>query len=77
MKKEIYDLEDIEILNVSTRIMKWYRRVYECEIIIDGKKVNARFFQDELIITTHHNILKCKLTSKLAENLRQRFAQII
>lgn len=77
LKKEIYDLEDIEILNVSTRIMKWYRRVYECEIIIDGKKVNARFFQDELIITTHHNILKCKLTSKLAENLRQRFAQII
>lgn len=79
LKKEIYDLDDIEILNVSSRIMRWVGRRYECEIIIDGKRVNAyvRLNQNELIIHTHHNILICKLTSKLAENLRQRFAQII
>lgn len=77
LKKEVYDLEDIEILGVSSCIKRWYRRVNECEIIIDGKKVNARFSQDKLIIQTNHNILICKLTSKLTENLRQRFAKII
>lgn len=73
LKKDIYDLEDIEILNVSSKIKRWVGRLIECNVIIDGKQLTLHFKpplnskQYELTIHTEYKTLYYKITQRVID----------
>ena len=79
IKKDIYDLEDIEILNVSSKIKRWVGRLIECNVIIDGKQLTLHFKpplnpkQYELTIHTRYKTLYYKITPRVIDKLIELF----
>ena len=80
LKKDIYDLEDIEILNVFSKIKRWVvGRLIECDVIIDGKQLTLYFKpplnpkQYELTIHTRYKTLYYKITPRVIDKFIELF----
>lgn len=79
LKKDIYDLDDIEILNVFSKIKRWVGRLIECDVIIDGKQLTLYFKppltpkQYELTIHTRYKTLYYKITPRVLDKFIELF----
>ncbi len=72
LKKDIYDVEDVEILTAKTEYRSWFRKIYECDIIIDGLKRSTRFSNTtppKLHVHSLHKITECRITERLADKI--------
>ena len=78
LEKDIYDLEDIEIIETNSRIINFRGWVYECKIIIDGKVRNANFFPrvyetSTLSLNAYYKSIQCKITDRLSTKIKGMF----
>ena len=77
LKKNLYDISDIIIENIDSHVIKWYGRVYNLDIVIDGEKRNARFHlkTDDtpayLSLRPFGKIIKCNITVRLADKIKE------
>lgn len=79
LKKDIYDLEDIKILDVSSKIKRWIGRLIECNVIIDGKQLTLHFRppldpkEYKLTIYTKYKTLYYKITPRVIDKFIELF----
>ena len=76
LKKEIYDIDDVCIIEVSSHIERWYRRVNEVRLVIDGKERKAKFDHyadgsDLLQVYSLYKSLECNITERLANRIKE------
>ena len=74
LKKELYDIDDVEILTAQRTFRSFQVIIYECDIIIDGIKRNTRFINKEpykLCVHSLHKITECKITERLANKIKE------
>ena len=81
LKKDVYDIDDVCILEVVYKIKMWVGRIKELKIIIDGKARMANFCHytdgsESLIVHSYYKRLECKITKRLANRIKELFNKI-